>query len=223
MRSYSFLCMSLAGALVSFATSDARAQVTLNPDALKQLQATSPAAPPQEKPAPEAHQTAGSLSHPATGAPVVPALPRPRVATVPPEIAQLPPPVVVALRPVARVIPPLPVIGAIGDAVAIKNGIRLDFAPSSSDMNPAMEQALRAFAKHAAPGPVTLDAYASGNDSDPSTPRRLSLARVLAARAILINAGIASAQIYPRAHGPDTGDSAPADRLDIVTLPPSHS
>lgn len=220
MRSYSFLCVSLAGALVSLPINALRAQVTLNPDALKQLQTTPPAAPAPPA-TPESRRTAPQTA--AAPAPVVPALAPPKVATIPPEIAQLPPPVVVPLRPAAKVNPPAPLADALGDAVAIKNGIRIDFAADSSDMNPAMEQALRDFAKRAAPGPVALDAYASGNDSDPSTPRRLSLARVLAARAILIDAGIASAKIYPRAHGPDSKGLAPPDRLEIVTLPPDHS
>jgi len=218
MRSYSFLWLSFAAALVG--GGGARAQVTLNPDALKQLQNATPApATPVPQAAPRRSSSNTTRSAPAP----VPALKPPTIAVVPPEIALLPPPVVVPTRQPGKVIPPAPVPGAVGDAVAIKNGIRLDFAPDSSDLNVAMERALRDFAKRAAPGPISLDAYSSGNDSDPSTPRRLSLARVLAARAILIDAGIASAKIYPRAHGPDSKGLAPPDRLEIVTLPPDHS
>jgi outer membrane protein OmpA-like peptidoglycan-associated protein len=206
MRSPLFLAWCLAGALVL--RGEAQAQVTLNPDALKQLQVTKPVAAP--------------LARPATAKPVAPAVPRvapPEVATIPPEIATLPPSPVVPTRPPAKVIPPVPLASAVGDATPIKNGLRLDFGPSSSDLNPAMDRALRNFAKQAAPGPVNLDAYAAGNNSDPSTPRRLSLARALAARAVLIDAGLASKMIYIRAHAPNSATS-PADRLEITLIPP---
>jgi len=199
--------------------SRAAAQVTLNPDALKQVKPAAtapvtPTAPGVKRP------VVKTVPHAAAPAKLTP----PVVAVIPPEIAQLPPPVAVPTRPPEKIVAPAPVANAIGSAVAIKDGLRLDFGAGSSDLNQAMDKSLRAFAARAKPGPVALDAYASGNDSDPSTPRRLSLARVLAARAILIDAGIASKDIYPRAHAPDTSISgAPADRLDIVIVASNHS
>ena len=197
----------------------AAAQVTLNPDALKQVKpaATAPVTPAAPEVKRPVVKTAPRTPPPAKLTPPV-------VAVIPPEIAQLPPPVAVPTRPAEKIVAPAPVANAIGSAVAIKDGLRLDFGAGSSDLNQAMDKSLRAFAARAKPGPVALDAYASGNDSDPSTPRRLSLARVLAARAILIDAGIASKDIYPRAHAPDTSISgAPADRLDIVIVASNHS
>jgi len=218
MRSKHPLWLILPALLV--ASNALRAQVTINPDALKQI------APPAATPVPRepashhpAHRTAAAKP----AAPPPAKVKAPTVALIPPEIANLPPPVAVATRAPEKIILPPAVAGAIGDTSAIKNGLRLRFGAGSSDMNAAMEQSLRDFARRAAPGPVSLDAYASGNDSDPSTPRRLSLARVLAARAILIDAGIASTDIYPRAHAPSTDTAAPPDRIDIVILPASHS
>jgi hypothetical protein len=51
---------------------------------------------------------------------------------------------------------------------------------------------------------------------DPSTARRLSLGRALAARAVLINEGIPSTRIYPRALGATGGDTD-RDRVDVTT------
>jgi len=60
-------------------------------------------------------------------------------------------------------------------------------------------------------------AYAAGTPEDPSTARRLSLARALAVRSALIADGIASARIYVRALGAVAGDSEP-DRVDLAVL-----
>ena len=68
--------------------------------------------------------------------------------------------------------------------------------------------------------PVQVTAFAAGSPEDPSTPRRLSLARALAARAVLINEGIASTRIYVRALGSAAGDG-PADRVDLSAAPAS--
>ena len=67
-----------------------------------------------------------------------------------------------------------------------------------------------------------MAAYAAGSPEDPSTPRRLSLARALAARAVLINEGIASTRIYVRALG-SAADDGPADRVDLSAAPPAPS
>lgn len=194
----------------------AHAQVTFNPNALAGVQSAQPATSP-------AHRKTSAA--PVSRAPgPVPALKRPPVATVPPEIATLPPPVAVPTRPVPKIVPPKPVAGAVGDAVAIKGGLRLDFGNGSSDLNAGMDQALRAFARRAGPGPISLVAYAAPDDADPSTPRRLSLARMLAARAVLIDAGIASEKIYVQEHAPEpSGAAGPADRLEIVSLPANPS
>ena len=58
-------------------------------------------------------------------------------------------------------------------------------------------------------------ATAAGSADDPSTPRRLSLSRALAARAVLITEGIASTRIYVRALGASGPPDGPPDRVDV--------
>lgn len=206
----------------------ARAQVTENPQALSKLAASTHPSAPHTPGASRPAINKGAISHSEAGKPAaahhgppsVPALPLPQLAAAPPPMAQLPPAPVVALRPVAKPIPPKPVPGAIGSAIPLTGGgLRVTFAAGSSDMNPAMEQAIRAFGAKAAPGPVDLDAYSAGNPQDPSTPRRLSLARLMAARDLLIDAGIKPSAIYLHAHGPESAPNLPADRLELSPTP----
>ena len=219
MRRTSLLSLSAGcGLWLAFAT--ASAQVTLDTGALAHLKPSPPPAAPRPPVAPAAGP-ARPVGRPSVAPPAPVAVPVPAMAAAPPEIAKLPPPVLVPTRPEPAPIPPKPVAAALGQASAIPNGIRLSFDGDSADLNPAMDQALRAFGHAALPGPVELDAYATSNSADPSVPRRLSLLRALAARAILINVGMASEKIYVRAHAPTADDSqAPADRLDIVDLAP---
>ncbi len=210
-------------ALVLLATPlTALGQVTVNPGALNSLP-REPAhhAPTRRAPVrrPPPHSAPHSRTPPAPiAAPAKPAGP-PAIPTVPPAIANIPPPIAV---PVAHP-PPVPTVpeapDAPGSATPITNGVRVTFGPDRSDLNPATEAALRAFAdsvKADETKSINVYAYAAGNADDPSTPRRLSLARALAARAVLINAGIASPRIYPRALGPAGGDTD-RDRVDVVT------
>jgi hypothetical protein len=68
--------------------------------------------------------------------------------------------------------------------------------------------------------PVTVQAYAQGTKEDPSTPRRLSLSRGLAARAVLLNDGIASTRIYLRALGASDAGDGPPNRVDVTLEAP---
>ena len=63
-------------------------------------------------------------------------------------------------------------------------------------------------------------AYAAGSAEDPSTPRRLSLARALAARAVLLHEGVASTRIYVRALGASGSGAAglPPDRVEVMQV-----
>jgi outer membrane protein OmpA-like peptidoglycan-associated protein len=109
-----------------------------------------------------------------------------------------------------------------GSPTAIAGGLRVTFGPDSSDLNPATDAAIRDLAARLKPQDtttITINAYAAGTPDDASTARRLSLARALAARAVLINAGIPSTRIYPRALGAAGGDAGP-DRVDVVAGPP---
>jgi len=193
------------------------------------LDALKPAAPaPRPHPAPVRRAT--PPHPPATGpktaarrAPApVPAPPKPPVVpTVPPAIAAIPPAVTVPVqRPPDP--PPIPVAAdAPGDASPVPGGVRTTFGANRSELNAGTEAAIRSFARplRSTAQAIQVLAYAAGSPEDPSTPRRLSLARALAARAVLINEGIASTRIYVRALGPAAGDGPP-DRVDLSTNTP---
>ena len=157
--------------------------------------------------------------------------PKPRPVTIapaPPPAAVLPPPVE-APKPASAPPPPPPVPvvpDAEGEFTPIEGGVRITFGSGKSDLNPVTVNALRAVAGQVKSDPaidLNLFAYAAGVQDDPSTSRRLSLSRALAARAVLISEGIASTRIYVRALGATPSDGPP-DRVDLVragTPPPS--
>ena len=205
----------------------ALAQATVNPGALDQL--TRPAPPhatrPVPRPAtPSAARPAGvAVPTPAPARPAgaaKPSGPKPALPTTPPPAASLPPTTVVpTMAP-----PPLPAIAQAADAPGraepLPGGLRLIFGAERSDLNPDTVLALRQFATSLGKSDdvtVTLMAYAAGPPEDPSTPRRLSLARALTARAVLLDAGVASVRIYPRALGP--APDGPPDRVDLLRFP----
>ncbi len=155
--------------------------------------------------------------------------PRPAPSTVPPTVPLapplppvLPPPIIVPMRPVEPPAPPTVAPDAVGTAEAAANALRVTFGNGSADLNPDTEAALR----HAAQAPdgstFTVTAYATGTPEDPSTARRLALARALAVRSVLILRGVPSARIYLRALG-STGplfSAGPPDRADLDITPP---
>lgn len=219
----------LAGMLLGSAA--AGAQVTMNQGALDALPREKPHRRPTPhrapRPAPQAQPAPQSAAPPPTPPPpqvTAPAKPaKPAIPATPPAILALPPPTPV---PLAHPPPPptVPVADdAPGEARAIAGGVRVTFGPDRVDLNPATVAALRDFARGLAAQSgtsVNIYAYAAGNPEDPSTPRRLSLERALAARAVLLDEGIASPRIYPRALGP-AGGSADPDRVDVVAGPPT--
>jgi outer membrane protein OmpA-like peptidoglycan-associated protein len=174
--------------------------------------ATATARPQASKPAP----TAGTAT--ARQAVPVPPKPPPAVPVAPPAIAAIPPAVAV---PVGKQPPPTapPVAAdAPGEPSPIPGGVRVTFGPDRTDLNGATERALRDFARTVKGNEqetVNVVATAAGTADDPSTPRRLSLSRALAARAVLVNEGIASTRIYVRALGTN-GPEGPADRVDLI-------
>lgn len=121
-----------------------------------------------------------------------------------PSIPLTPPPLP-TLTPISPVIkthsfpmPPLPTIvkNATGTVYVIPNGICLTFAPGSDHLNPKTHQALLNFVKNFTTHQrVIIDAYSSGDKDDPSLPRRMAFARGLAARSVLMHAGIPSTRI----------------------------
>jgi outer membrane protein OmpA-like peptidoglycan-associated protein len=197
-----------------------------------------PAAPakrPPRHPAP-AHRPAAKPAKPAepeTTAPAASQPQKPASGSKPPKFSQpnapvilapaAPPPVVLPpllpplpARPLpAPTIPQAPDAG--GEATKIPGGVRITFGPGKADLNPATEAALRELGRALAADPnaaVNVFAYAAGTADDPSTPRRISLSRALAARAVLMSEGIASTRIYPRALG-NTPSDGPPDRVDV--------
>lgn len=201
----------------------------VNQGALDALTPPKPAQPrrpaasrPARQPKPEDSKQGAQHNAAKPPAPVaMPVPPRPPALPVaPPAIAALPPPIQV---PVARPQPPPPVpvsADAPGVVAPVSGGVRTTFGPDRSDLNAETEEAIRAFARGVkdGAGAIHVMAYAAGAGNDPSAPRRLSLARALAARAVLMNEGIASTRIYVRALGVPGGDG-PADRVDVTTDP----
>jgi len=187
-------------------------------------QPAAPARPAAPKPA---LPTGGTPHRPAPAQPgqaAIPVPPRPpAVPVAPPAIAAIPPAVAVPVaRPPAP--PPVPVAeDAPGEASPIPGGIRVTFGATRADLNAVTEPALRTFARTLRDNEqatVNLVATAAGSADDPSTPRRLSLSRALAARAVLVNEGVASTRIYVRALGAN-GPAGPADRVDLTTAGPA--
>ena len=179
-----------------------------------------PAAAPAAPPAPPA----AAATPPAEAPPAVRLGTAPENLTVPaaPPASPLLPPAAAAPPEHPNVTPPPPpvVAAAAGEVIEVPGGTRITFAPESADLNPATDAALRQIGSEAAKNPaavVNVIAYASGAKEDPSTPRRLSLDRALAARAVLMAAGVPSTRIYLRALGTASRDGPP-DRVDLVVV-----
>ncbi len=151
-----------------------------------------------------------------------PAAPPPLMPLAPPGPPVIPPPLAVPTRPA----PPPPVIeilaGAPGGAARTGDGWRVTFGAGLSALSPATVQVLRDVARGLpAQASIAISAFAPGSPEDPSVARRLSLARALATRGVLIAEGIASPRIIVRALGasPPIADGPP-DRADLaITLP----
>lgn len=213
--------MIRACTLLLLLTLPAMAQVATDEHALDSLPPA--ASPPQTRPSAPAKSPAKPARRPAharaTSARRLPAVAMPAVPPANPVIA--PPPFVMPAHPPPPP-PPVPVkTDAVGVATAIAGGIRITFGPGSSDLNPATLASIRAVATRAIANPalvLAVTAWAPGSADDPSTPRRLSLDRALAVRAVLINAGVVSERIRTVAKGmSDFGDGI-ADRADLLEL-----
>jgi outer membrane protein OmpA-like peptidoglycan-associated protein len=123
--------------------------------------------------------------------------------------------------------PPVPIkADAAGAPSFIPGGIRLTFGPGIADLNEANDEALLDIAARAKADPaltISIVAWAPGTNEDPSTPRRLSLDRALAARAVLINAGIISDRVLAQARGFLNIEGGPPDRVDITLVHPKST
>lgn len=238
MRSFE-RCLLLVAAL---APGLVRAQVAVDRGALEQLSPTAPATPSAPAPSHIPHKpiTPKPITlRPPTFKPVAPpAKPaaKPGRPARPVSIAPAPPP------PAALpVVPPAPTPPAAlpaipmqpdapGAATRIIGGLRVTFGHDVADLNPTTVAALRSVARTVGAEPnasLNVYAYADGPPDDPSTPRRLSLSRALAVRAVLMSEGIVSTRIYVRALGATTLPGAadgPPDRVDVtqVGIAPAH-
>jgi outer membrane protein OmpA-like peptidoglycan-associated protein len=232
------LCLLAA----TLAAPPALAQVTTNDQALDALK---PAAPPASaqpaapaapetpaKPRPHrapAHKPPG---HTATGQKGTAA--RPGKSAAPPQVPLAPPanpvilpaPFVMPAHPRPKP-PPVPVkADAEGTVTAIPGGSRVTFGAGVSTLNQATYDAILAVGALAKANPglqIFVTAWAPGTPDDPSPPRMLALERALAARAVLINAGIASDRIFAVSKGFDGISAGPPDRLEITAAAPKQT
>ncbi len=244
----------LLPALAAFLALPARAQVTVDLNALDQLKKPAPGQPtpgqptpakqaakpgPKPKPpsrtatkpaAPEATQPSGTA--PAAASTAAPAAARqppgfhaplpPMPGAPPPDAALAPllPPVPLAKRSPASGANQPVAADAKGAGQAFPGGMRITFGDGQGELSPTSEQAIKLLVSQA-PKSETVSynvlAYASGTPEDPSTARRLSLARGLAVRSVLMSAGVPSARIYVRALGATSGSATP-DRVDVGVL-----
>ena len=207
-----------------------RAQITVDLNALEQLKKTAPSAGAAK---PKAVKPIAKPVAKPSGSPKPPPV---AVTPVPPPGARAPlpalpvaPPPDVALAPLAPPVAPanksatlaLPVVAnAPGAGHAFPGGTRIVFGNGRGELSPASEQSIRLLVSQA-PKNETVSynvlAYAPGTAEDPSTARRLSLARALAVRSVLMSAGVASTRIYVRALGAAAGSATP-DRVDVSVL-----
>ena len=213
-----------------------RAQVSVDLNALDQLnkaQAQDRTGEPAPKPKPP-KATAAKPKPPASTEPTSTAkppagfhAPSPALPAGPPpdaKLAPLPPPAPAAQKP-SSLPPPAVLPTAPGNGASIAGGLRISFGGNDGELSPASEQSIQALVRQM-PKSDTISynvlAYAHGTPEDPSTARRLSLARGLAVRSVLMNAGVPSSRIYVRALGAvsDNGSAgnAPLDRVDIGVL-----
>lgn len=166
--------------------------------------------------------TAASLSQPTAGATPRPPEPPPAtLPTAPPDTIALAP---VAPPPVAQPVapPPPPPISdsAATAATSTGTGLRVSFGAGQADLSPASAEAIKNIVQSAPMGDSTsfnVVAYAAGTPEDPSTARRVSLARALAVRSALMADGVGSSHIYVRALGAAGGDEVP-DRVDLAVM-----
>jgi len=225
-------------------THSVQAQVTVDLKALQALpdHPSGPVTKPGRTQSSAAGQTAGQTAtgtptapkarstNPSTGAVAAPATNSDAAA---PASASTPPPALPQTTPATAAIPAIepapktepqpapPISGQAGTtAAATRAGLRVTFAAGQSDLSPDSAATIKAFVEAAPNSDATtfnILAYAAGAKDDPSSARRLSLARAMAARAALVADGVASARIFVRALGSQFG-TGPADRVDIEIM-----
>ncbi|MBF0861504.1 OmpA family protein [Gluconobacter kanchanaburiensis] len=222
----------MAAFLACLSLPAAQAQVTSNLDDLPQAKTAVPAK--KQPPTARSVKKRPVRNTSATVPPAAPSAAPARAKSLParntvPGVPPAPPPPVVLPPPFVpvQIHPPLPPVEvtAVADAksstIALPNGgLRVLFPSGSEALNTDSLKALQVYGSELARHPeqrVVLLSHATLPGDDVSMPRRISLARALAVRSIFVHAGVATTRLYPRALGrPENGDSAPADRLDVM-------
>jgi outer membrane protein OmpA-like peptidoglycan-associated protein len=120
----------------------------------------------------------------------------------------------VSATPVAASAAPVAASAAVGGRGTVL------FAPGASVLSDEARRGLAALATRigTAESRVQLVAYASAQNEDANTARRVSLARAVTVRSYLIDRGVRSARMEVRALGSRSDGGGPADRVDIVVL-----
>lgn len=116
-----------------------------------------------------------------------------------------------AAAPPAEARPPAPVVPGIDD-------LMIAFEGNSADLPSGAREKIdnaTAHMKSMDSGRLQIRAYATGEDANKGSARRISLARALAVRARMMEKGIDPARLDVRALGAET-DRSPADRVDLV-------
>lgn len=203
----------------------ALAQVTTNDQALDALKPAKTApAPTKAAPAPR-QAVRHTVRRPAHATP--PAKPPPQVPAAPPANPVIAPPAFVMPAHPRPVPPPVPIkTDAPGEVLPLSGGSRITFGPGVASLNQATHDAIIAYAAkfRATPGlTISVTAWAPGTADDPSPARTLALERALAARAVLINAGVPSERILAVSRGMEGVGAGPADRLDITAAAPRQT
>ena len=210
------------------------AQVSVDLHALEALPATNAPAPrPVPRPPrpkvtlPPTAAATVATTQPAPAAPVAPAQAAstpaaPTVAASAPaastDLPIGPPPVAAIEPPPARTASVQPVPESPKPAVA---NLRIPFGADQTDLGKEGTAALDALlhsAYEGGPPAFTILAYAAGSPDDPSSARRLSLARAMAARNALMSDGVPSRRITVRALGSQAA-GGPPDRVDVSATP----
>jgi outer membrane protein OmpA-like peptidoglycan-associated protein len=222
------IALSILATIAS--TAPALAQVTTNDQALDTLKAAKPA--PQSPSAPEVKAPARHpVHHPARPArparPAVKPTPPPQVPLAPPANAVIaPPPFVMPAHPRPNP-PPVPIkADAPGSVTQVAGCTRITFGTGVATLNQATHDAVVSSAEQAKANAllqVSVTAWAPGTQDDPSPPRTLALQRALAARAVMINDGLASDRVFAVSKGFDGIEAGPPDRLDICLAAPKQT
>ncbi|MDD9901505.1 MAG: OmpA family protein [Alphaproteobacteria bacterium] len=121
-----------------------------------------------------------------------------------------------------RTTPPAPQVAAKPKtpppAVPSKKDLVLTFTDNSSEIDAILQDKLDAIVaqmKDLTDTRLQVRAYATGEDGNKSSARRISLSRALSVRAYLMDNGIKPNRVDVRALGTET-DQSPLDRVDLV-------